>query len=75
MEQEQISKYYRQKSHIEVNDEYYNMVMEGDLDILRKSFGYVVVTPIVTLLFMHMAKGLRSDTSMSGNFAFNIKNI
>ena len=62
---EEVQKYYRQKAQIEVKDQYYDSIMQGDLDILRKSFGYVVVSPFLAIMVMYLAKEIKREYSMS----------
>ena len=52
---EAVSKYYAQKARIEANDEYHERINEKDLDVMRKAFGYVVVTPFVSLGVLYAA--------------------
>ena len=75
MDKKIIAQYYKEKSHIEVNDEFHKALSEGDIDIMRKSFGYVLVTPFLSFLFMYLAKGLKKESSMSSNFAFSVRNL
>ena len=62
---EEVQKYYRQKAQIEVKDQYYDSIMQGDLDILRKSFVYVVVSPFLAIMVMYLAKEIKREYSMS----------
>lgn len=62
---EEVQKYYRQKAHIEVKDKYYETIMEGDLDLLRKSFAYVMVSPFLAVFIMYVAKEVKREYSIS----------
>ena len=75
MDKKIIAQYYKEKSHIEVNDDFHNQISQGDMDIMRKSFAYVVATPFLSFLFMYLANGLKKESSMSSNFAFSVRGI
>ena len=72
---ENVSRYYRQKAHIEAPDEYLERINEGDIDIMRKALGYVVIAPFVSVGAMYLAKLVKRDYSMSENFVYSIRRM
>ena len=48
-----VSGYYKQKSILEINDQYLESIEQGDIDILRDSAIKVGLTPIAALFGMY----------------------
>ena len=65
-----ISTYYKQKSNLEVNDEYLESVSQKDIDLMIKAFAYVIIAPFAGITFMYLAKLAKSDISISKNFVY-----
>ena len=73
--QDAVSNYYRQKAHIEVKDQYHEELDPRDIQIMKKSFSYVVAAPIVSVAIMYMAKEVKKETSMTNNFIYGIRRL
>jgi hypothetical protein len=42
---------------------------------MKKSFGYVMAAPIITVGIMYMAKEVKKETSMTTNFVYGIRRL
>ena len=73
--QDAISKYYQQKAHIDIKDQYHEEVDERDIHIMKKSLGYVIATPFISIGIMYMAKEVKKETSMTSHFVGSIRRI
>jgi hypothetical protein len=65
-----ISQYYKQKSHIEINDQYHTSIEQGDIDILRNSLTTVIITPFAALFGMYVLKAIKNEVGKSSSFMF-----
>ena len=50
-------------------------ISEKDLDILRKSFACVLITPLCSIAIMYIGKELKREYSFSGSFVYNVRRI
>ena len=65
-----VSQYYKQKSHLEINDEYHEAIDQGDIDILRDGVIKVAVTPFAALLGMFVLSSIKTEFSKSSSFVY-----
>jgi uncharacterized membrane protein len=42
---------------------------------MKKSFGYVIAAPIITVGIMYMAKEVKKETSMTNHFVYRIRTL
>ena len=42
---------------------------------MKKSLGYVIATPFISVGIMYMAKEVKKETSMTNNFVYRIRRI
>jgi hypothetical protein len=42
---------------------------------MQRAFAGVLIAPFITVAFMHLARGLKKDTSMSEGFVYNVRTI
>jgi hypothetical protein len=40
---------------------------------MKKSFGYVIAAPIITIGIMYMAKEIKKEASMTNHFVYRIR--
>lgn len=70
-----ISRYYRIKSHLHIKDEYHEQIALKDINYMKKSFAYVVISPFCGFLLMQLLRMFRDKFSMSVNYQFRVQKL
>ena len=68
-----VAEYYKQKSRLEIGDEFHTRIQEKDINILQKSLAMVAVAPFITVAVMHLLRLLKKDMSFSERFMYRIR--
>ena len=63
-----ISRYYRIKSHLQIKDEYYTSLAERDINHMKKALAYVAISPFCGFMLVQLLKMFRNQYSMSVNY-------
>ena len=68
-----VENYYIRKAQIHKSDDFYERIDEGDLELLRRAWLYLLIAPAGSIVVCYLLKELRHSLMMSQNFSYVIK--